>query len=403
MNGQKSDGLFYYNRRMKYIEQRGKFRGFLYYRTEDGKRRAKTKDLEADRPRAARAEFDKWFNEEEAAAQRSLQRSGRALTLSETPVPDYVSRYIDLREASKTIEESTVTGYRTSLRYIRERFANKAIKELTASDVSEWVSDLTQRGLSSSTVGKAYRLLKMVLNDAIKYGAIERNPANSVKPPKRRNKNEGKNALDASERKRLLNALDNMEPCPLTVAAYISLFTGVRRGEICALQWRDLDAANSVLWVKRALGEGAHGVYVKLPKTDKPRDVVLPKSLFSILMRWKEIQRQAFAADGVSFREDAYIIGDPLGYCAPGRITKEWATLARLLKLRGIEGRQPVFHDLRHTWATVYISSGGDANTAASNLGHAKPSMTLDVYASADPDAKRRAAVITEQAMRQAG
>ena len=103
-----------------------------------------------------------------------------------------------------------------------------------------------------------------------------------------------------------------------------------------------------------------------------------------------------------TLREDSYIIGDPLGYFLPNRLTKEWNSIAKLLGVRGIEGRLPNFHDLRHTWATMFLASGGDVKTAASNLGHANAAMTLNIYASADPDSKRRAAEITESAMRQA-
>ena len=96
---------------------------------------------------------------------------------------------------------------------------------------------------------------------------------------------------------------------------------------------------------------------------------------------------------------DSFIIGDAIGYYNPMRLTKGWNLIVRLLGIRGIEGRYPALHDLPHTWATLFLAAGGDVKTAASNLGHSNAAMMLNVYASADPDAKRRTAMLTERAM----
>ena len=232
------------------------------------------------------------------------------------------------------------------------------------------------------------------------YSNFGASRATMKKPPKRANKNPGINSLDAQARGDLLGKLDALALSPVSVAARIALYTGLRRGEVCGLQWRDLDAKNRVLWVRRAVSIGKGGTYVKQPKTDKPRDAALPDTLLAILAQWKEQQRGDYADKLATLREDSYIVGDALGYLSPTRLTKEWAALARLCGVRGIEGRLPSFHDLRHTWATMFLASGGDVKTAASNLGHANAAMTLNIYASADPDAKKRAAEITEKAMR---
>lgn len=83
----------------------------------------------------------------------------------------------------------------------------------------------------------------------------------------------------------------------------------------------------------------------------------------------------------------------------PGTLCRQWKSVAELLGLKGSEGRRVTFHDLRHTWATVAVASGADIKTVASNLGHANAAMTLNIYASADPDAKRRAASIMDGAI----
>lgn len=389
---------YYTNRALNFVESKGKWRGRLYHWDESGKRRERSRIMKARGKRAATAEFLAWCDEEERLASESNGAYGDAA--ANMTVADYCERYITMREGTGNIEPSTVRGYKTSFGYIRQRFSSVAVRDLAPRDIEAWIAGLNRRGLSSSSIGKAYRLLKMVMNDAVTSGAIPRNPLDTVKPPKRMNKARGINALDTAARSTLLDKLACIKQTPTTVGATIALYTGLRRAEVCALKWRDLDVNNSVVWVRRAIGNGTGGAYIKEPKTDKSRDVAIPPTLSKTLEAWREEQRERWRECGATFDGDSFIIGDPLGFYQPDRLSREWHTLAQTLDIRGVEGRVATFHDLRHTWATMYLASGGDVNTAASNLGHAKPSMTLDVYASADPDAKRRAAEIVEQAMR---
>jgi len=385
----------------RFDKRRSKWRGRIYHwNKETEKREYKTKTLKAKGKRAAKAEFEEWRLNEESkarAAQESLENTAAQNTL----IGDYVSQFVDAKAATKAIEDSTVTGYNAATKHIREGFPNTAVKDVRAGAIEEWLADLTNEGYSSSTVGKAFRLLKQVLKGAVVAGVINRNPCDTVKPPKRENKKKGINALDAKAREELTKKLGFLEQSPVTVAALIALYTGMRRGEICALQWRDIDASSGVIWVRRSIGMGKGNsyTYIKQPKTDKGRDVSLPPTLLKTLREWRETQRRNFSESLATLKGDSYIIGDAVGYHNPQILTKEWASLARMLGVRGTEGRLPTFHDLRHTWATMFLANGGDVKTAASNLGHANAAMTLNIYASADPDAKRRAADITERAM----
>ena len=394
--------LYYTGQELIEDKKRGKFRGRLSYRDANHKRRYITRTLQATGIRAAKAELTAFRNEMEREHAESVKNSSGNLAVSDMPVPEYVAQFIDAKESTKAIEASTISSYRTSLKHIEDAFTGTALKDLQPKDGERWIADLVSEGLSSSMVCKAYRLLKMVLNDAVAVGAIDRNPLALVKPPKRVNKKEGINSLDIGERTALLSKMGTLELSPVLVAAYIALYTGMRRGEICGLQWRDLDTDNRVIWVRRAVGLGKGGAYIKQPKTDRGRDVALPSTLIDVLSRWRDAQRQSFAADLATLRPDSFMLGDAVGFYHPDRLTKDWASLAKLLGVRGAAGSLASFHDLRHTWATMFLASGGDVKTAASNLGHANAAMTLNIYASTDPDAKRRAADIVERSMRQA-
>jgi integrase len=106
-------------------------------------------------------------------------------------------------------------------------------------------------------------------------------------------------------------------------------------------------------------------------------------------------------AAGVTFPGQLYVTGRVDGsYQTPDMLSHEWHALSKAFGVRGTEGRIPTFHDLRHTFATCAIAEGVDVKTVSSILGHANAAMTLNVYASADPNAKRRAATTINAAMR---
>ena len=380
-----------------YDKQRGKYRAVIWSADGTGKRRYKTKTLEAEGIRAARKEAAAWKAEREAEAASAAGGGAGADAARRGSVAAWVDSLIDALEASRSIEASTVRGYRTSAKHIGEKLGAVTLADLRPEDIQAWEAHLTQtRGLSSSSVGKAHRLLKMALSDAVVKRAIEWNPANAVKPPKRAKAAPGINSLDKDGAERLIKALRAAAPSFVKTAALISLFTGLRNGEVCGLTWRDIDARNGVIWVERSIGVGKGGTYVKETKTDRRRDVALPKSLAADLAEWKESQRERFAASMATLREESYVIGDADGYRHPDTLTNAWRVFAEVNGVTGTKGRRVTFHDLRHTWATLYLANGGDVKTAASNLGHADAAMTLNVYASADPDAKRRAALLTD-------
>ena len=314
-------------------------------------------------------------------------------------VPEYVSDYVTNLEAAKSIEPSTIKGYRSTLEYIKDGFSGIPMRDLKPQQVQAWERALIEDGLSSSTVGKAHRLLKQVCKYAVEVEDLKRNPCDPVKPPQRTRVEP--NALDRAGRARVLDILSSMELEPLPVSAYIALFTGMRRGEICALTWGDIDLEKSEISVTKALGAGVGGTYLKTPKTGRGRVVPYPNQLSEILTRYRAAKR----ADWIrcNFIDEApttdaefskqYVLGTPDGrFCNPTALGKEWHSLSKQFKFIGCENRLCTFHDLRHTFATIAIAEGADVRSVAAILGHANVAMTLNIYASADREAKRRAA-----------
>jgi len=300
-------------------------------------------------------------------------------------IADYVDRYVDMLESAHTIRPNTVEGYRYAALHIRKAFATTPLDRLTAQKVQKWEASMLSTGKSVETVTKTHRLLKAALAYAVEVDDITKNPVAAVKPPKMPARHP--NALDAATRKRLMESLDMMGDSPVTMAAWIAMCGGLREGEICGLRWDDVDMRDGTMWVRRAIAHTKAGMYVKEPKSGHARDVPITDTLMRHLKAWHE------------YSTSIYVIGKGKDYHNPAMLGKEWRTISRALNLVGTEGRTCTFHDLRHTFATAAIAAGVDVKTVSSILGHANAAMTLNVYASADPDAKRRAASVIDAAI----
>lgn len=379
------------------------FRAFVDYYDEDGKRHKKSKTLKAKTKRGANREAEDWRRELEQQELES-DETPEAVKTANMLVPDYVESRIDKWEAKESIEPSTVKGYRSTAKYIRngypkgnvKGFGKVKVKDLKREQIDDWVAGLKASGLTYSPVKKALGLLGQTMKEAVYDGAIVVNPCNGVKPPKKSKKNEGINALTAKGLRDTLSILSSLEQTPVTVGARIALFTGMREGEICGLKWKDVDLENKTLWVRGAIGRAVGGTYEKNAKTDRVRDICFPESLVDILKDWLKVQQEEFSEFGRTVGAGDYVLGDIDGYLSPDTLSKGWSAISKAIGVKGTEGRIPTFHDLRHTWATRYLAEGGDVKTASSVLGHANAAITLNTYASADPDAKRRSALLTE-------
>lgn len=290
-------------------------------------------------------------------------------------VAEYARAYVE----GLDVEPSTRSNYTYTLLHIDE--LDMPLMNLSPPAASGWESRLLASGLSPSTVGKAHRLLKQALSHAVDVGDIQSNPMDRVKPPKR--PRAIPNALDSSGRDRLLSLLEDMAPSPFRTAVLLAICTGMRRGEICALRWSDVDLDSMEIHVRRSIGLGAAGAYEKPPKTQSGmRTIPIPDMLLQALR---------------TPHSGPYVLGDrPY---SPGRLTKEWQSFARAFGIYGTEG-PCTFHDLRHTYATVAIANGADVRSVSSILGHSSAAMTLDVYASPDAEAKRRTASLVDSAWR---
>ena len=325
-----------------------------------------------------------------------------------TTVTEHVAWYIDRVSVSKrNVVATTLTGYRTLLKHSISPFIGEIkIQDLTEDNVIDWLDSLQQEK-SAATAAKAFVLLRGALKEAQKAGLIAENPTDGLSKPKAPKKTTH-NALDELGRGRVA-AFVNIDPAdPVSLSIRLALYTGMREAEICGLRWSNIDIDSRTLRVVDSLGK-AHkddlrryrnvtevysGVYLKTPKNEGSiRTVSFSENVAQALRARRAAMLAECMAVGVPFKESMFVVGKVDGRpMHPHNLWRRWNALVTAMGLLGTEGKTPTFHDLRHTYATTAIANHIDVKTVSNQLGHKDAAMTLNTYATVDPDAARRAA-----------
>ncbi len=304
---------------------------------------------------------------------------------SDVTVSQFMAHFLEYKIASKTIEASTIRGYRVETKIMCRYIGAVRLSELSIPLINQWLADMVAYGYSASSISKCFQLLKQALNYAVGQDLIVKNPCLFCKPPKR--VKTPINTLSREERSRMLELVHKAQPAALAVAIEIMLVTGMRRGEVCALQWADFDEAKRTITVEHSLGSGEGGIYLKEPKSGKARTIPLVDHTYQLLKGMYEDVRYMSGKLKIPFR-NVYILGTLETQSHPYSPTQLTKDFSAFCKMNGFDCTP---HDLRHTFATFMIAGGADVRTVSDYLGHANPSMTLNIYADVDPEAKVQA------------
>jgi integrase len=241
-------------------------------------------------------------------------------------------------------------------------------------------------GLAPRTVGQVHRMLHRAFGHAQKWGLVSSNPCSLVEPPKVRN-SEIQILTDAE----VHSVLQKLRGRPMYMLAAVGLSTGLRRGELLALRWEDIDFNNNSLQVERSLEQTKRGLRIKEPKTQHGRRrLALPASIAAELRKMRREQHELRLSLGVRRNDDSgeYVFSRPSGhFMRPDNVSGEWRRLVKVLHLPKV-----TLHAWRHTHASQLISLGFDVLTISRRLGHGSPSITLNVYGHLFPGTDDRAA-----------
>ncbi|MGA7247029.1 MAG: tyrosine-type recombinase/integrase [Candidatus Cybelea sp.] len=247
--------------------------------------------------------------------------------------------------------------------------------------------------LGPNTVLRVHRFLHRLLGWAERMNLVVRNVARSVDAPKA--SPSPARALTVEQVALLLSAADGARFYPFFALA---IATGMRRGEIGALTWDDVDLDNETVMVRQAVGQDRSGYsFVKSTKTGRERVVPLNGLAISALKTQRASQAAEKLLKRKEYEDQGLVFADELGRLLDlDAISKSFAALARGL---GIKRKGISLHSCRHFGATQALAAGSDVRTVAALLGHASASTTLNVYGHVIPGAQERAVAQIDHAI----
>jgi integrase len=270
---------------------------------------------------------------------------------------------------------------------VSEKTAAAICKALKLPMSRTFTADGKDKPLSNNTVRHYHSFLSSVLGVAVKWGLIPSNPCERATLPKK--EKTPPRYLDEEQAARLLSLLDG-EDVQYRTMIKMFMFTGMRREELCGLEWKDIDFKTSVIRIERASLYIPHeGIITETTKNDSStRYIKAPAVAIQLLKEYKRWQAQKRLSMGDRWVDCDRLFTKPDGMpIHPDTIGCWFRDFIRAHDLPDIS-----IHSLRHTNATLMINSGIPLTTIAARLGHADPTTTSKIYVHAIQSADAAAA-----------
>lgn len=350
------------------------------YRLPDGRQIHRTIGpawTERGRPRAG------WYTKRTAEAWlREILDQARAGTLpgmvrTGVTFADACAEWLRYMEHDLDRKPSTLVEYRSSVRaHLVPAFGPLRLEDVTTEHVEAWKSTLR---VSNRTKVKLLTVMNGVFVRARRAYRLGHNPIADVEKPRQR-RSLAIEVFSPEEVMALVRAAGSEQDAAIFLTA---AFTGLRRGELIALHWRDVDFAGQALRVRASFAGGQ----LTTPKSGKVRSVPMAPDVATALARLAE--RDDWTGD------DHLVFPGVGGYFLDGRaLSRRYAAATERAGLRPLR-----FHDLRHTFAShLIIDLGLDPAQVSRILGHARITITLDIYTHLFEDARHAQDIRTRMA-----
>lgn len=332
------------------------------------------------------------FEADCAAGVVQTRKEKAARVLPVETVREY-GELVFLPEKAASCAESTRLYYKHILGRLYEHIGDMKISEVSQETVRALLAKEHDDGISDSYYAGEWQTLRQIFRDAHASGLIPENPIAYMKRP-RYNKADslGKRRKVQAFTVEQLRAISGyLETQPLIWQAYVrlSIDTGARRAEILGLKWPDVDPSAGTITIQRNLCYShERGIYEDTPKTPHSfRTLDVDPEVMKLLMKLQRSQKVVALGGYVFTQED----GSAMFPTSPNSFMR------RMGEALGISPCTP--HMLRHTFATIAITHGADIVSVSQKLGHAKVSVTLDMYAHASGDSIKAAGDVFRQAV----
>jgi integrase len=323
------------------------------------------------------AEARAWRSETQTGVRRGTLRAPAHTTVSEA-AEDLVAGMKSGRVRNRSgdlYKPSAIRGYEAALRdHIVPRLGRTRLGDVQHRDVQRIANDLLAEGRDPSTIRNALMPLRVIFRRAAEDGDLAVNPCTHLRLPAVRGRRE--RIPSPEEAHRLLAALAERDR-PIWATA---LYAGLRRGELMALRWEDVDLAGAVIRIERAYDDKGH-VEVEPKSRAGRRTVPIVGALRDVLLESKTKQG----------RTDGLVFGDATTPFQPSNL---WRRAQRAWKQAGLE---PIgLHEARHTFASLLIAARVNAKAITSYMGHASIQTTYDLYGKLMPGSESEAAVLVD-------
>jgi integrase len=260
--------------------------------------------------------------------------------------------------------------YRWAVTGLVEALGEARLSGLTARQVQAFYAELRARGLSSRSRQVIGKVLRMALADAVKRGYVARNVAAAVELPSGARQGEIR-VWSRAEAAAFLEATAGDRLFP---AWALALGTGLRRGELCALRWVDVDLGACRLAVRQAVGLDGYEASIGRPKTRSSiRTIGIDQETVGMLGQWRA--RQAVEGEFVGRRPELVITQPDGSMIHPQTLALAFKRAVEAAKLGDIG-----LHGLRHTHATMLLEAGVPLKVVSERLGHSSIAITADTY-----------------------
>lgn len=260
-------------------------------------------------------------------------------------------------ETYSKLAVQSISTYKPALKRLQEQFNAKSVKEIKAIEIISFLNDLVKKGYAQKTIANHKLVANLIFTYALNENLLDVNPCFSIKLPKSLPK-EKRGAASPSDEQIIKKSYD------IWLFPYLAIMTGMRKGEILALQWKDIDFNNNVINVSKSVYHEGDKPFIKEPKTLAGiRTVPLLDPLKEVLKQVK------------SPKPNHYIIS--IDGETPLR-KKRFITLYN--KFREQTGVSCTAHQLRHSFATIAFECGVPVKSVQEILGHKQLSTTMDIY-----------------------
>jgi integrase len=259
-------------------------------------------------------------------------------------------------------------------KHLIPRLGDLALSDVTTQTIQSYVTHLTKVGYAPKTIDHIHDVLSAILRSAVKWGHLQANPTGGVEMPRLKTVRP-KWALTIDQASALASQLPWLLPRTLVGLA---LLTGLRRGELFALRWWDLDEPNRCLRVRTAVYEG---VFDDPKTTASLRTIPLPDAALELLTAWKARAKRT-AAQELIF---STVSGKPI---SPNNVLRRWIWPA----CQAADLQRVTWLTFRRTYSSWAHDKGVPAKVVAQMMGHTKVDTTMNVYTQVLDGAARSAA-----------